>query len=187
MAEDRAEFMVRKLRIEAGVQRFFGWPLALFGGGVVLIALPQISKILDVVMVLLFAVIGGLGMRLILLGNRKIKRIRIFSDYSARLAADPDHSLDFLAASAGATISEVTENVKDMLAFGLFPGAYLDVSRNRLVISNRAPGEQAGLISGESGQDRNYAMVTCRRCGAVNRIVSGTAGECEYCGSQISE
>lgn len=32
-----------------------------------------------------------------------------------------------------------------------------------------------------------YVTVQCKGCGATNKIVSGTVGECEFCGSQISE
>ena len=32
-----------------------------------------------------------------------------------------------------------------------------------------------------------YVTVQCKGCGATNKIIAGSIGECEYCGAQVSE
>lgn len=118
----------------------------------------------------------------------KFKLIKTFSDYSARLAADPEKSIDLLASATGVTVATATKNISDMIATGFFPNCYLDGQRNKLVFPTMQP-QSPTTANGSNVQSQSvkYTTVQCKGCGATNKIVSGTVGECEFCGSQISE
>ena len=122
--------------------------------------------------------------------NQKFKLIRTFYDYSARLATDPEKSIDLLASATGVTVAVAINNINNMLAAGFFPNCYLDGQRNKLVAPD-ASQTQASTVSTPTHtattQTVKYTTVQCKGCGATNKIISGTVGECEFCGSKISE
>lgn len=186
MAADAVTTAINNVKVKAGIQKFFGWSIALVNGLFACVGATQIHEVLDVVLVTFFAGITALGVVLIVRGNKKTKLIETFFDYAPRLAADPERSIDLLAASCGVTVAVATKHISDMLAFGFFPNCFLDTQHNKLVtpaVPQRTTPPQAHVPH----QAAKRIVVHCRGCGAPNTLVAGTVGECEYCGSQISE
>lgn len=190
MAADTVTTAIKKVKVKASVQKVCGWIIAIFNGLIAFVGLTQIGEVFDVVMVTFFSGITALGILLIKKGNRKTKLIKTFYDYSARLAADSEKSIDLLAASTGGTVDLVTKNIREMLAYGFFPNCYLDGQRNKLVdpTTQRSQSSTATTFR-TNGQTQTvkYTTVQCKGCGATNKIAVGTVVECEFCGSQISE
>ncbi|MGN0557694.1 MAG: hypothetical protein ACI4IV_07595 [Acutalibacteraceae bacterium] len=190
MASNSVASAIGKVKAKGTAQRVFGWIIAVFNGFIALIGCGASGfwEPIDVVMVLIFAACAAAGVWLIVLGNKKFKLIKTFYDYSARLAADPEKSIDFLASATGVTVAAATKNLGDMLALGFFPNCYLDAQRNRLVMPSAAqPHSASSAPTAAAAHTVKYITVQCKGCGAVNQIVAGTVGECEYCGSKISE
>ena len=190
MALNSVESAINKVKAKGSVQRVFGWILAIFNGFIAFVgcATSGFKEALDVTMVLFFSAIAAAGVWLIIKGNKKFKLIKTFSDYSARLAADPEKSIDLLASATGVTVATATKNISDMIAVGFFPNCYLDGQRNKLVfptVQSQAP--ITANVSNAQPQSVKYTTVQCTGCGATNKVAVGTVCECEFCGSQISE
>ena len=192
MASNSVDSAINKVKAKGTILRLFGWILAVFNGFFALIggAANGIKEAIDVAMVLFFLAIAAVGVWLIIKGNKSFKLIRTFYDYSPRLAADPEKSIDLLASAMGVTVATATKNINNMIAAGFFPNCYLDGQHNKLVVPT-APQPQASPVStpvsNAATQAVKYTTVQCKGCGATNKIISGTVGECEFCGSQISE
>ena len=126
---------VSKVKVKGVVQSIFGWIIAVSGGFMALASCAvAFEDGFGAVMALFFFCVTAIGVWLIILGNKKFKLIRRFYDYSARLASDPEKSIDSLASAAGVAAAAAAKNIRNMLAAGFFPGCYLDEQRNRLVI-----------------------------------------------------
>ena len=190
MALNSVESAINKVKAKGTVQRVFGWILAIFNGFIAFVgcATSGFKEALDVTMVLFFSAIAAAGVWLIIKGNKKFSLIKTFSDYSARLAADPEKSIDLLASATGVTVATATKNISDMIAVGFFPNCYLDGQRNKLVFPTMQPQSPiTASVSNAQPQSVKYTTVQCKGCGATNKVAVGTVCECEFCGSQISE
>ena len=178
-----SERAIKKLRLTAALQKIAGWPMALFAGLVTILGLVQIHETTDAVMTALFAAFTAVGVLLIASGRKKGRLIRTYREYSARLSGASEASLDMLASNTGAQPETVARNIHEMISRGLLTGFYIDTRQNRLVRQGPPPGTQAAA---SAPPETEYITVTCKNCGAANRIAAGSAGECEYCGSEIS-
>ncbi|MDD3192467.1 MAG: hypothetical protein PHE47_01210 [Oscillospiraceae bacterium] len=192
MASDNVATALKKARAKGLTQQVLGWIITIFCGLMASVGAGSsgFKETVDVVMVTMFALFTVLGVRLIIKGCKRKKLIKNYYDYSARLSADPDKSLDLLASSIGATVAAVTKDVSDMIALGFFPGAFLDTAHNRIVMKEDKPivtQTNPVAASTTTTQAVKYITVQCRGCGATNKIIAGTVGECEFCGSQISD
>lgn len=190
MASNSVESAINRVKVKGIVQRVLGWIIAVFNGFIAFVggAASGFKEALDVTLVLFFSAVAAVGICLIIKGNKKFKLIKTFYDYSARLATDSEKSIDLLASAIGVTVAIAMKNVSDMIEFGFFPNCYLDGQRNKLVVPT-ASQSQASIASTPTAttQTVKYTTVQCKGCGATNKIISGTVGECEFCGSKISE
>lgn len=168
---------IKRARAKAVIQELFGWPVAILFGLVFFIDLGTGTDIPSLLILMAFT---ALGVWLICLGFRKIKLIRLLPSYTERLKADPEKSIDRLAATAGVSVKTAARNIRRMIALGFLPGCFFDQQSNR-VVSNASPAQAAAV------DPVKYVTVTCKSCGAENKIPEGGSGECEYCGSPLSE
>lgn len=195
MVADNVAPAIKKAKAKGIIQQVFGWIITIFCGLIASVGAGTsgFKETVDVVMVTIFAVFTALGIMLIVKGYKRKKLIKNYYDYSARISADPDKSIDLLSSSIGATVSVVTNNISDMIALGFFPGAFLDTTHNRIVMQNtKASATRTAPITTvnttvQNTQTVKYVTVQCKGCGATNKIIAGTVSECEFCGSQISD
>lgn len=192
MASNSVESAITKVKVQGTIQRVFGWIIAVFNGFIAFVGCTTsgFKDALDVTLVLFFLAIAAVGVWLIIKGNKNFKLIKTFYDYSARLAADPEKSIDLLAFATGVNVAIATKNISDMLAVGFFPNSYLDGQRNKLVVPTMSQSQASNVSTPTSNvitQMVKYTTVQCKGCGATNKIVTGTVGKCEFCESQISE
>lgn len=185
---------IKKAKAKGIAQQMFGWIITLFCGLITSVGAGNsgFKDSIDVVLVTIFAIFTALGIRLIMKGEKRKKLIKNYYDYSARLYADPDKSIDSLSSSVGAPVAVVTKNISDMIALGFFPGAFLDTDRNRIVMIN-AKSNMPQMIPiipsntpAQVEQTVKHIAMQCKGCGATNKIVAEAVNECEFCGSQIS-
>jgi ribosomal protein S27E len=136
-------------------------------------------------MVTIFSVFTVCGIWQIVRGKKRKKLVVLFKDYAARLAADPLRSINKLAAACGIAAETVKKNILKMIHKGFFVNAYIDFNRNCLVFAQESSNEKSGLT--QQGESTEYIRVSCPGCGAKNKIQKGTVGECEFCGSYLSQ
>lgn len=191
MTSKKAATAIKKARAKGVIQQVFGWIITIFCGLMASIGAGSsgFKETVDVVMFTM-ALFTVLGIRLIIKGYKRKKLIKSYYDYSPRLSADPDKSIDLLSSSIGAPVVVVTKNISDMIALGFFPEAFLDTTRNRIVMKEDKPiVTQTIPVAATTNitQAVKYIAVQCKGCGATNKIIAGAVGECEFCGSQISQ
>lgn len=195
MVAENVASAIKKAKAKGVTQQVFGWIITIFCGLMTSVGAEtsDFKETVDVVMVTIFAVFTALGIMLIVKGYKRKRLIKNYYDYSARLSADPDKSIDLLSSSIGATVLVVTKNISDMIALGFFPGAFLDTAHNRIVMQNaKASTTHTVPITTvntpvQNTQTVKYVTIQCKGCGATNKIIAGAVGECEFCGSQISQ
>lgn len=189
MASNNVEAAINKVKVKGTILRVLGWIIAISNGFIALVGSSVgIKEALDVALVLFFLAMVAIGVWLIIKGNKTIKLIKTYYAYSARLATDPEKSIDLLASVMGITVETATKNISDMITAGFFPDCYLDGQHNKLVVPTTPQASSVSTpISNATTQTVKYVTVQCKGCGATNKIISGTVGECEFCGSQISE
>lgn len=129
-----------------------------------------------IVAAVIFGALGALCISVFIKCKKEKKIFDLFTEYCARLSNDPDRSIVKLANGTHTNIQEVTSNIEYMLKRGLFANAYIDYEKNALVLPKK------DLFAPED----KITTTKCECCGAVNKIVVGAVGTCEYCGSPIS-
>lgn len=192
MAGNSVDSAIKKYKVKGTVQIGLGYIIAVFNGFLAFVGGigSGFKEAFDVAMVIFFMGVAALGVWLVVKGYQKLKLIKVYHNYSARLATDPEKSIDVLASATGVAVEVARKNIVNMLTAGFFPNYYLDTRSNKLVaskMSQRQISNVSANMSNVTNQTVKYITVQCRGCGATNKIVSGTVGECEFCGSQISE
>lgn len=192
MAGNSVDSAIKKYKVKGTVQIVFGYIIAIFNGLLAFVGGlgSGFKEAIDVAMTIFFMGVAALGVWLVVKGYQKLKLIKIYPDYATRLATDPEKSIDVLASATGVAVGVARRNIVSMLTAGFFPNCYLDTRSNKLVatkMSQRQISNASMPVSNATAQTVKYITVQCRGCGATNKIVSGTVGECEFCGSQISE
>jgi ribosomal protein S27E len=181
-SSDIAINTIVKSLVASNARIIFGYIIAIFCGLIAIIGVVNTGlSPFDITMVTIFFVFMALGILQIVRGKKHKKLVTLFKEYAARLATDPNHSIHKLAAATGATAEAVKENILKMIHKGYFVNAYIDFERNCLVFSQDNSSAQQAESSAE------YVRISCPGCGAKNKIQKGTVGECEFCGSYLSQ
>ena len=159
--------------------------LTLLNGLIVAAALCEIHREGIFIIFLIFTPLTALGLFLFILGCDKQRLINLFYNYSIRLAADPEKSIDRLAGSIGSSSEKVEKNLKKIISLGFMPNCYIDEKKNKLVIPD-APGVPSSAYSANTAGFSNATRrVTCKNCGAGNNVTVGIPCVCEYCGAKL--
>lgn len=93
-----------------------------------------VEDLLDILPMLCFA---GAGAGCLLVGLRRQKKAARFRQYIAMIGSRPSITLSSLASASGFPAKKVRDDLEDMLEDGLFPGGYLDLGRDSLVLSGQ--------------------------------------------------
>jgi len=172
--------------------RIIGWPAFAYGSYLLvknyfllikaelLFTTPVVYTIAKAVVCM---IIGG-----IIAGNgtNRLSGVKDYKMYFPILSADPTHSIDFLVANTNMLTPNSTNNnfvkakIINLIGKGYFPkGTYIDPGKSCVVFPYNASENAAAKSAG----DIEYITVVCKGCGATNKIVKDSTGECEYCGS----
>ena len=76
---------------------------------------------------------GGLGC--LWAGLRKQKQAGRYRNYLAMIGKHSSISISALASATGSSPRQIRDDLEDMLEDGLFPGGFLDLGGDRLVVS----------------------------------------------------
>lgn len=139
----------------------------------------------DVVMILLF---GGGGAGLLYLSHRNKKRAEGIKKYLAIIVNGGERQLDSIAAATGKSYDLVKSDIQKMIDNGFLKNAYIDENTRQIIITtDYNPSNQYNTIPTMNTATETVAqptLVVCPCCGA-NNTVTGSVGECEYCGTAL--
>lgn len=136
---------------------------------------------------------GGLGC--LWAGLRKQKQAGRYRNYLAMIGSHSSISISALAAAAGSSPRQVRDDLADMLEDGLFPGGFLDLGGDRLVVSGdgledipqtkEAPPKEPAPQDAENAilseiREVNDAVENEKLSGQIDRIGVITAKILEY-------
>lgn len=126
--------------------------------------------------------------------------IRKYRRYIPLLYQRPSHSIDQLAEMLEASVSTVRSDLMSLIERHYIADAYIDDKSNRIICTQNSqvpkpmtkpgPASITNSIShtvstAQSQKPPECMTLTCKFCGAPNKMVKGVAQECEYCGVSI--
>ena len=82
-----------------------------------------------------------------------------------------------IASALSLSSSQVTVDLQNMIDNGYLANAYIDHSRNQIILTQRPAGQKT-----ETSVMETYV---CQSCGAKNEIYTGSPKVCEYCGTVL--
>lgn len=132
------------------------------------------------VLIVLMFIFIGVGLLLIIPGYKIKKRLKRFRTYVAIISSEHITSIDLIALKLNQSIDFVRNDLQKMIDKKYFTNAYIDKENNEIVI--------AGLNFNATDAEReitNLEVVQCKSCGAMNTKQTGSAAQCQYCGSPI--
>ena len=137
----------------------------------------------DVGMIIFFAAAGA---ALLYLANKIKKEADSVKQYLNIIVNGGERQLDSVAAATGKQYDVVKKDVQKMIDKGFLKNAYINENTREVVLPSVAPantnvGQPTNTGTPTAVQTR---VVACPCCGA-NNTVSGTLGECEYCGTPL--
>lgn len=94
--------------------------------------------------------------------------------------------IDTIASSVGVMYDVAKKDIQKMIDQGYFKNAYINEGSRELVIPTPAPRATTNNIFNNSASQSvpQTRVVACPCCGA-NNTITGSVGECEYCGSPL--
>ncbi|WP_343208602.1 hypothetical protein [Anaerolentibacter hominis] len=123
-----------------------------------------------------------LGTLLILASLDRRRMLHSFRRYTPWLERDTSGLIVNLVQMTGESKENVVKNLDKLIRKGYIKGIYLNVEKDRIIF----PDYHAPVYSSAPQRPPEVMTVICPHCGATNRVVKGTSGVCEYCGSIIS-
>jgi len=138
----------------------------------------------DVGMIIFFAAAGA---ALLYLANKIKKDADSVKQYLNIIVNGGERQLDAIAAATGKQYDVVKKDVQKMIDKGFLKNAYINENTREVVLPSAAPANtNVGQPTTNMGTPTavQTRVVACPCCGA-NNTVSGTLGECEYCGTPL--
>ena len=138
----------------------------------------------DVGMIIFFAAAGA---ALLYLANKIKKDADSVKQYLNIIVNGGERQLDAIAAATGKQYDVVKKDVQKMIDKGFLKNAYINENTREVVLPSAAPANtNVGQPTTNMGTPTavQTRVVACPCCGA-NNTVSGTLGECKYCGTPL--
>lgn len=135
----------------------------------------------DISMIIFFLITG---LVLLFIGKRMKKAAERCKKYIAIIANQHITSIDQIAQAASVGYETAKKDLEKMIHQGYFSGAYINEGAREIVL----PGSHVSRdhMANNVIRPAQTKVVTCKNCGATNTVVSGSAAECEFCGSPIN-
>ncbi len=168
--------------VKAFMLMMAGGACALFFGLMGIVALSHVDKNDSASTAAAFVVIVLClgGMKLFFMGRRRWEVYKAHKRYTHVLASLPISSLEELAVATKEPVASLVKKINQMRLWGL-PLSFSDSRSAQPVPSASSPTVSTGTVNTAPA----VVVVTCAGCGASNRVTSGIACVCEYCGSPL--
>lgn len=137
------------------------------------------------IVVALFFIAGGIA--LIMKSKKIAKEADSVKQYLNIIVNGGERQIDSIAAATGKQYDVVKKDIQNMIDKGFLKNAYINENTREVVLPSAAPANANASQSTTSAAPTTTVqtrVVACPCCGA-NNTVSGTLGECEYCGSPL--
>lgn len=139
---------------------------------------------------------AGVSCWVVVDGSRRSNLLRLCHLYIYYLSEDPSHSIAAMACKLHTTPQTVITTFEKLIRKGYLTDIVLDPANGCVVFVNASPAKHNSFVyqktashtppAGPTGAPAHeYVTVTCKGCGATNRIQRGIDGECEFCGSTL--
>lgn len=170
--------------ISGNIINIIGWISIAIAGLGLLVSLSEGIGSDDVYMIIFFIVAGG---ALIFLGREVKKSAEKFKKYIAIIVNNEETSIDNIAAAIPTSYEVAKKDLQKMINRGYFAGAYINETSKEIILPKE---QKAYNIDTSEKVNLNTSLemivVTCKGCGANNKIAKGNVDKCQYCGSPIS-
>lgn len=126
-----------------------------------------------------------IGALIIFIGIHTIKGAKRDLKYLELVVYNGYTSIDSLATYMSSNYDAVKRDIQKLMEQGYLAGSYIDDSTREIVF----PGNNSiqYVVKADDLQINNEPQaVICKGCGASSKVIPGTVGECEFCGSPIS-
>lgn len=122
----------------------------------------------------------GLGILMILSAKKKGKLRNRAEVYAMCLADKPESKLSEIAITMNIPLEQAVKELEELIDKDYLNNIYIDRAEGRVKILSEEKGGLK-LING-------YRFVTCKSCGASNRITGSAEGKrCSYCKAPLTE
>lgn len=162
-----------------------GWILLVLGVFYIIgsIAEPTITAGQVFSGLLLF--VGG-GIALIVVGRRNKRNAQKYKKYIDMVVNQNIKDIDTIACVMNLPYEVVKSDLQNMIDKEYFLNAYIDESKGEIIIVHKQRQDYNKEANANFNSNVQMVVVTCKGCGAKNKILQGSVGECEFCGSPIS-
>jgi len=166
--------------------KIVGWVLIVFGGLALIGSMDGNTEVSTPIISLFM--IGG-GVMLLRSAKKTKEEANSFRTYINIIVNNGETHILNIASAVGKSNEQVKIDIKKMIDKGILPTAYIDESRNEIILQTRKnTNYQSQTQMGYQSQTQTVKqkIVTCPNCGANNAIIEGQIGECEYCATMLS-
>lgn len=126
-----------------------------------------------------------MGIILISIGIYTRKSAKRFLNYLDLVVDQGYSSIDSVAASMSTNYDVAKRDLQKLIGDGYLNGSYIDESAREIVFPMNKSITYKITVN-DSLDNNEPKAVACKSCGAINKVIAGTVGECEFCGSPIS-
>lgn len=149
-----------------------------------LITLPELTYIESAKSNLIFYSI--IAFLLMFNGIKSKKDFQRFKKYRAIIIDHQMTSIDDIATAMSSNYSRARRDIKRMINKGYLDGAYINEDSKRVVLPKQYHNTNMKSDINNIKQNSDAQVITCKGCGATNKVSGGSAGECEFCGSPLT-
>ena len=142
-----------------------------------LVMIPEVSG------VMFYGIIAFL---LMFNGIKSKKDFQRFKKYRAIIIDHQMTSIDDIATSMSSNYSRTRRDIKRMINKGYLDGAYINEDSKRVVLPKQYHNANMKSDINNIKQNSDAQVITCKGCGATNKVSAGFVGECEFCGSPLA-
>ncbi len=122
----------------------------------------------------------GCGSLMIMLSNKSKKNAEKYKKYTYLVIYQKITSIDNIASNIPTTYEMAKRDLQSMIDKGYFEDAYINEGTREIMLLS------VHLTNAEMDKGtKEYIVVNCSSCGANNKVIRGSVGECEFCGSPI--
>lgn len=180
-AQQTSKASITISRISGIISSILGYAFAILFGLPLIMGAFKFKRPGELILVLIFLALAAL---LITYGIRTKRRINRFKRYVGIISIENQPYLENIAGACSQSVDFVAKDLQKMIDKKFFINAYIDKNTNEIVLERKNTTTTNEAINNNKAVE--FKAVTCKCCGASNKIPAGLVAECEFCGSAIN-
>ena len=160
-----------------------GWIGIAFAALMILVMFSEEGSSDMMIAVVFFA---AAGLTLIFFGRKIIKTAERFKKYISIVVNHNETMIVNIAAAIPTSFDTAKKELQKMIDKGYFAGAYINHGSGEIILpklQNQEVSAPAQNIS--ASVNTEMTVISCKGCGANNKIIKGSISECQYCSSPL--